>query len=215
VPDLSLIDPETLTTMDNYLTACTGIDAMVHAIEAYVSNASSPLTDIHALEAIRLLLDILVPSIEHPFDIRLRTSVMLGSLEAGLAFSNASLGAVHAMAHSLGGFLDLPHGECNAILLKHVINFNYEAAEERYLSIGEALGIDMRSIDVGARKHALLRAIDSFITSAGIDRNLSQIGVSHGDIPELARKAIADVCMVTNPRRANIRDIEVIYEEAL
>jgi alcohol dehydrogenase class IV len=215
VPDLSLIDPETLTTMDNYLTACTGIDAMVHAIEAYVSNASSPLTDIHALEAIRLLLDNLVPSIEHPFDIRLRTSVMLGSLEAGLAFSNASLGAVHAMAHSLGGFLDLPHGECNAILLKHVINFNYEAAEERYLSIGEALGIDMRSIDVGARKHALLRAIDSFITSAGIDRNLSQIGVSHGDIPELARKAIADVCMVTNPRRANIRDIEVIYEEAL
>ena len=118
---VTLIDPETTTTMDKYLTACTGIDALVHAIEAYVSAASSPIFDLHALEAIRLIQDNLLVAIEDPLDIEIRKNMMLGSLEAGLAFSNASLGVVHAMSHSLGGFLDLPHGECNSILLNHVI----------------------------------------------------------------------------------------------
>ena len=103
VPDVALIDPGTLLTMDPYLTACTGMDALVHAIEAYVSNAHSPITDLHALEAIRLVATHLQASVAQPESYELRSQIMLASLQAGLAFSNASLGCVHAMAHSLGG----------------------------------------------------------------------------------------------------------------
>ncbi|MEN6351531.1 MAG: iron-containing alcohol dehydrogenase, partial [Syntrophomonas sp.] len=120
VPDVALIDPETLLTMPAYLAACTGMDALTHAIEAFVSNATSPLTDILALEAIRLVNSNIIQSLEKPQDMEVRARMMRGSMLAGLAFSNAILGAVHAMAHSLGGLLDLPHGECNAILLRHV-----------------------------------------------------------------------------------------------
>jgi alcohol dehydrogenase class IV len=111
VPDVGLIDPATTTTMDPYLTACTGMDALTHAVEAFVSNASSPITDLHALEAVRLIHEALPAVMAEPDDMRWRGQMMLGSLQAGLAFSNAILGAVHAMSHSLGGYLDLPHGD--------------------------------------------------------------------------------------------------------
>ena len=103
------------TTMDPFLTACTGMDALTHAIEAFVSTGSSMITDIHALEAIKILSSSLVDAVKTPDDIVLRSKIMYGSMEAGLAFSNAILGAVHAMSHSLGGLLDLPHGECNSV----------------------------------------------------------------------------------------------------
>lgn len=137
VPDVSLIDPETTLTMDPFLSACTGIDALVHAIEAFVSTGHGPLTDPHALEAMRLIDGNLVQMIANPGDIALREKIMLGSMQAGLAFSNAILGAVHAMSHSLGGYLDLPHGLCNAALVEHVVAFNYSAAPERFKVIAE------------------------------------------------------------------------------
>jgi len=132
VPDISLIDPATLATMDAFLTACTGMDALIHALEAYVSLGNSLLTDNHALQAMRLISSNLQKSIAEPNNLDYRTNMMLGSLEAGLAFSNASLGAVHAMSHSLGGLLDLPHGLCNAMLLDGVVDFNDGRAEQRY-----------------------------------------------------------------------------------
>lgn len=215
VPDVSLIDPFTLTTADSYLTACTGLDALTHAIEAFVSNAHSPVTDVHALEAIRLISSCLIPAIQNPEDLELRAKVMLGSLEAGLAFSNAILGAVHAMAHSLGGFLDLPHGECNAILLGHVMNFNFHAAEERYLRIGEAMGLDLRGMNTGEKKTAILEDVKRLQKAAGVTRVLGELGVHRNDVPPLSRNALKDPCMVTNPRQPTSRDIEVVYEEAL
>jgi len=157
VPDVALIDPATTITMDAYLTACTGMDALVHAIEAFVSTANSPVMDLHALEAIRLIHTNLIDTIANPDDIELRGKMMLGSLQAGLAFSNASLGAVHAMAHSLGGYLDLPHGECNSILLDHVMAYNYEVSFERYQRIGNILGID---IDKMTPKEARIAVLD-------------------------------------------------------
>ncbi len=215
VPDVSLIDPATTLTMDPFLTACTGIDALVHAIEAYVSTAHSPIFDLHALEAIRLIRANLLKAIAQPDDLELRGRLMLASLEAGLAFSNASLGAVHAMAHSLGGYLDLPHGECNAILLDHVISFNFPEAAERYLRIGEALSLDLRGLSAKQRKQAILKAISHLKMQAGITKTLGERGTSSSDIPFLAKHAIQDPCMVTNPLQPNQRDIEVIYEEAL
>lgn len=215
VPDVSLIDPVTLTTMDRYLSACTGVDALVHAIEAYVSIAHSPITDLHALAAIRLLSSHLLQSLSEPDNLELRSQVMLGSLEAGLAFSNASLGAVHAMAHSLGGLLDLPHGECNAILLEHVMSFNFPEASDRFLHIGEALGLDLGKRSLTEKKAAILAEVMRLRKAGGIDQSLGQKGVHRTDVPELSRKAINDPCIVTNPRRPVRRDLEVIFEEAL
>ena len=215
VPDVSLIDPLTLTTMDNYLAACTGLDALTHAIEAYVSIAHSPITDLHALAAIRLLSSHLVPSLAEPNNVELRKQVMLASLEAGLAFSNASLGAVHAMAHSLGGLLDLPHGEANAILLEHVMSFNFPEAGERFSQIGEAMGLDLQKRSLSEKKAAILAEIGRLRNAVGIDKSLGQKGVSRADIPQLSKKAMNDPCIVTNPRHPVRRDIEVIYEEAL
>ncbi|HWP96538.1 MAG TPA: alcohol dehydrogenase-like regulatory protein ErcA [Syntrophomonadaceae bacterium] len=214
VPDVALIDPDTLTTMTPYLTACTGLDALTHAIEAFVSNANSPLTDLHALEAIRLITSNLFPALEDPNNPTLRGQIMLGSLEAGLAFSNAILGAVHSMSHSLGGFLDLPHGECNAILLHHVIAFNFQAAEDRYRRIGEAMGLDLRGMNSQQIKNTMISEIMRLQKAVGIDRTLGQLGVAHGDIPVLAGKAMKDPCLATNPRKPVKRDIEVVYEEA-
>lgn len=215
VPDVALIDPETLLTMGAYLTACTGIDAMVHAMEAYVSNAHSPITDMHALNAIRLLSVNLLASVKHPEDLGLRSEVMQASLHAGLAFSNASLGVVHALAHSLGGFKDLPHGECNALLLPHALNFNYEVAPERYANIGEALGLDLRGLAVrDARKRIIAQVLD-LRGACGIADGLKARGVASADICGLAEKALKDPCNATNPRAPVQRDLEVIYEEAM
>jgi alcohol dehydrogenase len=214
VPDIALVDPETTFTMDPYLTACTGMDALVHAIEAYVSNAHSPIYDLHALEAIRLISGHLMAAIEHPDDFEARSAMMLASLEAGLAFSNASLGAVHAMAHSLGGYLDMPHGECNALLLEHVIGFNFDAAPLRFEKIGEAFGVPLGGMTGSQRKHAILEKVREFRNAARIAGALGQRGLKSGDIPIVAGNAMKDPCLVTNPRAAGKRDLEVIYEEA-
>ncbi|MCP4297605.1 MAG: iron-containing alcohol dehydrogenase [Proteobacteria bacterium] len=215
LPNVTLLDPATLTTMDNYLTACTGMDALVHAIEAYVSTNSSPLTDIHALHAIDLISSNLLKVLQDPDDLELRAKVMLGSLEAGMAFSNANLGDVHAMAHSLGGFLDLPHGECNAMLLNHVMEFNYSVVPERFLEIGKALGLDLRGLNGRGIKGEIMRSIENLRVKAGIKETLCAKGVKYGDISDLAKRAITDICVTTNPRVTNRRDLEVIYEYSM
>jgi alcohol dehydrogenase class IV len=215
VPDISLIDPATLTTMDAFLTACTGMDALIHALEAYVSLGRSPLTDNHALQAMRLISSNLQKSIAEPNNLDYRTNMMLGSLEAGLAFSNASLGAVHAMSHSLGGLLDLPHGQCNAMLLDSVVDFNYGHAEQRYRDAATAMGIEASGIPSGEIRKRLLAEIRRLRDAVGLGDTLSRSGVHRTEVHELAEAALDDACVVTNPRQVNQRDIEVIYEESL
>ncbi|WP_075173172.1 alcohol dehydrogenase-like regulatory protein ErcA [Neptunomonas phycophila] len=215
VPDVSLIDPETTVTVDPFLSACTGVDALVHAIEAFVSTGAGPLTDMHALDAIRIINTHLVDLVNNPKDIFLREQIMLGSMKAGLAFSNAILGAVHAMSHSLGGFLDLPHGLCNAMLLEHVINFNYPEAESRFKVIAQTLGIDVRGLTTLQVKQRLIQHLVALKANVGLTQKLGINGVTPSDIPILSAKAMTDPCILTNPRRSNQRDVEVVYEEAL
>ena len=215
VPDVALIDPRTLLTMDAYLTACTGMDAMVHAIEAFVSNAHSPITDLHALEAIRLVSTHLRASTAAPADLELRTQIMLASLQAGLAFSTASLGSVHAMAHSLGGYMDLAHGECNALLLPHVMDFNFNTAPERYRRIGEAMGCDLRGLNERESRSRILRHVLDLRRDCGIDDGLAARGVRLDDLPRLAGKAILDPCNATNPRPPSRDDLRALYAEAM
>ena len=215
VPDVALIDPETLTSMDSFLTACTGIDALSHAFEAYVSNASSAVTDLYALEAIRLIHSNLLHSYNNPYDLQSRGKIMLSSLYAGLAFSNASLGCVHSLAHSLGGYLDLSHGECNAILLPHVVDFNYDSASDRYNTIAQTLNIPISGLNNSQIKKILIDHLKSFNQSLGINSNLSDKQVGTSDITVLSAKAIKDPCNATNPKPPKKRDLEVIYSEAM
>jgi alcohol dehydrogenase class IV len=215
VPDVALIDPIATLAMPRELTACTGMDALTHAIEAYLSNAHSPYTDLSAFEAIRMISSSLVRALDHPDDLELRGRMMLGSLEAGLAFSNASLGAVHAMAHSLGGLLDLSHGQCNASLLPYVMDFNFDAAPRRYRDIGEALGLNLKGADNDVVKKAVLNRIVDLQRETGTDRSLASLGVRREHIPELARHAMDDSCMATNPRKPAAGDIEAIFENAI
>lgn len=212
VPDLALIDPLLTTTMPAELTACTGMDALVHAIEAYVSNASSSFTDLHALHAIRLVTRHLAEAIGKPASLEARNGMMLASTQAGMAFSNASLGAVHAMAHSLGGLLDSPHGECNAQLLEHVIAYNYSSAAKRYQEVSHAMGINCPAGQDSCT--ALTEGVRTLRMSIGITGTIAAPGVQYEQIPLLAEKAMLDACMVTNPRRPTQKDIEKIYAAA-
>ena len=215
VPDVALVDPETTLSMDPYLTACTGMDTLTHAIEAYVSTACSPIVDVHALAAIRLVSGNLEQAVLAPAELSARENMMLASLQAGLAFSNASLGAVHAMAHSAGGFLDLPHGECNALLLEHVVRFNMTAAPERYRQVAEAMGIDTRGMDAKTVTVRVTESLANLHRRVGIADGLAARGVRVADLPELARHAVKDACVFTNPRNVNTSDAQAIYGEAL
>jgi alcohol dehydrogenase class IV len=215
IPDISLIDPETVTTMDKFLTACTGMDALAHALEAYVSLGRSPLTNLHALQAVRLISANLQKSIAEPNNLEYRSNMMLASLEAGLAFSNASLGAAHAMSHSLGGLLDLPHGQCNAMILNGVVDFNYGQAAQRYRDIAIAMGIKVDGLPSDKIRKRLVAEIRRLRETAGLGDTLSRFGFHRTEMHELAENALNDPCVVTNPRQPGQRDIEVIYEESL
>ena len=215
VPDVALVDPKCLLTMDAYLTACTGMDALVHAIEAFVSNAASPFTDLHALAAVRMIKTHLANSISDLTDINSRAGVMLASLEAGLAFSNASLGSVHALAHSLGGYLDLPHGECNALLLPHVVSVNFHSAQDRYLELGTVLGLEWKGLSTKQRETSLQNYLIKMREDLGIIGTLKTKGISSSDVKELANKAINDPCNATNPRMPSEDDLEVVLKESM
>jgi len=175
----------------------------------------SPLTDVHALEAMRLISSSFLQSIAEPNNLEYRTNMMLGSLEAGLAFSNASLGATHAMAHSIGGLLDLPHGQCNAMFLNGVIDFNFGHAEQRYRNAAVAMGLEVGGLSSGEIRQRLVTEIARLRDAAGLGGSLSRCGIHRTEVHELAEIALNDPCVVTNPRRPGRRDIEVIYEESL
>jgi len=213
VPDISLIDPQTTLTKPGSLTAATGMDVLTHAVESYVSNASSPVTDLHALEAVRIVASDLPKVIDDPKNAQSRTRMMLASLLAGLAFSNASLGMVHAMAHALGGSFDLPHGDCNALLLEYVASFNYDASAARYGKILGALGGD-GSLGGREGKIAFAHAVSSLRERVGLRSRLRDMGLKKEDFPHLAEFALHDICLVTNPKMPKINDIIGCYERA-
>jgi alcohol dehydrogenase class IV len=169
----------------------------------------------HAREAIRRIHRYLPEAITRPNDGDVRQQVMFGSLTAGLAFSNASLGAVHAMAHSMGGMYDLPHGECNSLLVSHVMRYNWPQAGERYAELAEIFGLELAGRSSAEACKAMIGAIGHFKESIGITATLATRGVRQEDIPGLARTAISDPCMATNPVSPSIQDIETVYAQAL
>lgn len=213
VPDLALIDVVPLMTMDPYLTACTGMDALTHAIEAYVSTASGPLTDIHALKAIDLVNRNLYQAVQKNRTLETMQNMLLASLHAGFAFSNASLGAVHAMAHSLGGTLDLPHGECNSILLEHLVVMNHPYAKEKFKDIAAALGLETRGFSDTDVAEAIKIKLGDLRASVGIHATIISPHVSSEQWDEMVRGALDDPCMVTNPKSLTYEEVKGIYEQ--
>ena len=209
IPELSVIDPDTTMTMDASLTVSTGMDALVHAIESYVSNASSPLTDLFAWEAARLITENL-PAVHHrPADVGARENMMLASLYAGLAFSNASVGLLHAMAHGLGGLYGSIHGEALSTLLEQVIRFNYPCSRERYYELERAM------FGTAGGLESLIDRLNGMMEELGAGGRPGRCGLRREDIPRLSENAVRDPCLATNPRPAKRKDIEVLYERAL
>lgn len=215
VPNISITDPRLLTTMPDSLNAATGLDALTHGIEAYVSLAANTLTDLHALKAIDLISANLTQTIDRPTDVPARVSMAQASLEAGLAFTNAILGATHAMSHQAGGALDLPHGVVNGVLLPHVMRFNAQAVPHRFVPIASALGIDMDRADPQEAGELAAVRVRELADEVGVPRGLSDLGITEDDIASLAKTTMGDACLSTNPRAASVSDIETLFRVAL
>jgi alcohol dehydrogenase class IV len=215
VPDITVIDPRLLTTMPGWLNAATGLDALTHGIEAFVSLGHNQLTDHHALRSIQLVTENLACTMERPTDMPARVLMAQAALEAGLAFTNAILGAAHAMSHQVGGLLDLPHGVINGILLPHVIRFNAEADPEPYAVIATCLGVAGPAVPAAEAALALADRIDRLAIDVGVPRGLTQLGVSMENLPILARNALHDACMSTNPRAADEAQMHALFLAAM
>ncbi|AXA55223.1 L-threonine dehydrogenase [Pseudomonas thivervalensis] len=213
-PLMSVNDPALMVAMPKGLTAATGMDALTHAVEAYVSTAATPITDACALKAITLISNNLRLAVRDGNDLAARENMAYAQFLAGMAFNNASLGFVHAMAHQLGGFYDLPHGVCNAVLLPHVQSFNASVCAARLTDVAHAMGADTRgfSPEEGARN--AIAAIRSLAQDVDIPAGLRDLGVRLNDVPVLAANALKDACGLTNPRAADQRQIEEIFRSA-
>ena len=215
VPDITVIDPRLLTTMPEWLNAATGLDALTHGIEAFVSLGHNQLTDHHALRAVEMVTENLVSTIERPTEMPARVLMAQAALEAGLAFTNAILGAAHAMSHQVGGLLDLPHGVINGVLLPHVVRFNAEADPAPFATIAACLGIaDQRAAALESAL-ALADRLQSLARQVGVPRGLADIGVREEDLPRLATTALQDACMSTNPRPADEAQMQALFRAAM
>jgi alcohol dehydrogenase class IV len=215
IPDIAIVDPELLKTKDAKLAAATGVDALTHGIESYVSLAATPLTDIHALKAVQLVSKNLRKAFADRGDMDANANMAMASLTAGLAFSNAILGAAHAMTHQVDGLIDQHHGETNASILPHVMRFNLEACPERFRDLAVALGEDVTGLDLMAAAERSIDAVNCLISDIGLAKGLAQLGLSEEFIPILSENATKDACLVTNPRSATNKQIEEIFRQAM
>jgi alcohol dehydrogenase len=210
VPEISVTDPELLTTMPAELTAHTGLDALSHAIESCVSEACDFLSRGHAVAAIVALAEHLPRAVDDPFDLDAREAIARASLQAGLAFTNALLGATHAIAHQIGGALDLPHGLLNAILMPHVMRFNAETHAARYVEVARALGVDVQAMSPSVAAEAAIERVEKLARALAIPSGLRALGVDPADFDRFAGNALRDLYITTNPRPVTETDVRNI-----
>lgn len=214
IPDIAIVDPVLLSTKSSSLTASTGMDVLSHAIESYVSLAATPLTDVQALHAIELVSLYLRPSVASKSNVAAKEHMAMASLQAGLAFSNAILGAVHAISHAIGGRLSLAHGDINSILLPHVMSFNLIAAPERFQRIAEKMGKNVAGMTRDESAQAAVELVKKLVYDVRAPQRLADIGVKKTDFSLIADMALEDACMVTNPRDVTKQDVLDILEAA-
>jgi alcohol dehydrogenase len=214
-PDVAVNDPELMVSMPPSLTAATGMDALTHAVEAYVSTMATPTTDAAAIKSIELIAKYLPEAVARGEDIKIRDMMAHAEYLAGIAFNNASLGYVHSMAHQLGGFYDLPHGVCNAILLPYVEAYNKQVVPERFADIAKAMGENIEGLSPEEAADKAIEAIKNLASKIGIPSGLRELGAREEDFKLLAENAMQDVCRLTNPRELSKEDIIEIYRRAM
>lgn len=214
--DLAILDASLTLSKPRHVTAATGIDAMVHAIEAYTNiNRKNPLSDALAREALRLLSFNIVRACEAPNDIAAREAMLLGAMVAGQAFSNSPVGAVHGMAYPLGGLFHVPHGLSNSLMLEPVLRFNAPKADHQYAELADVIAPGATGSDA-EKCGAFIKRIVEIIDATGVERRLSQLGISHNDLPRMAEDAIkAQRVLVNNPREVTYDDALALYTEVL
>ncbi|MBG3021450.1 MULTISPECIES: L-threonine dehydrogenase [Proteus] len=214
-PILSVNDSELMIGMPKGLTAATGMDALTHAVEAYVSIAANPITDACALKAVAMISESLRKVVDNGGDATARENMAYAQFLAGMAFNNASLGYVHAMAHQLGGFYNLPHGVCNAVLLPHVQAYNIQAAAGRLKDIAQAMGVDVSAMSDEQGAKACIEEIRKMAKDVGIPAGLKELGVKEEDFKTLAENALKDACAITNPVQGSESDVIELFRQAM
>lgn len=215
LPLVSINDPELMVGKPPALTASTGMDALTHAVESYVTLNANPATDALAMQAIELVGKHLARAVAYGEDIEAREGMAYASLLAGMAFNNSGLGYVHAMAHQLGGLLDMPHGVANAILLPHVERWNLMVNPEKFAKIAVVLGANIDGMGKMEAAEAAITTIERLSRDIGIPSGLASMGVKDSDLPKMAELALQDGNAGCNPRKGTVYDIIALFESAM
>ncbi len=213
-PDVALLDPELTRGLPPGLTAATGIDALTHAIEGYVSLYAEPVSDALCLHAIRLIARYLRRAVVNGDDMEARGYMLLASTIAGMGFSNALCGVVHALAHACGGRYGVAHGVANGILLTHGMEFNQTVAVERLGHVAEAMGISTRQLPGDLAARAAVSAVSDLRAAIGLPAGLREVGVQREGLAQLAEDALGDAMMISNPRSATADELVALLERA-
>lgn len=215
IPMIAIVDPELMYSMPKGLTAATGMDALTHAIESYITPGAWLMSDMFEIKAIEQIALHLKNAVDNGTDQVAREGMAVAQYIAGMGFSNVGLGIVHSMAHPLGAFYDTPHGVANALLLPYVMEYNAESpAAPKYKDIARAMGVDVTGMTEQEGVRAAIDAVISLSKSINIPQKLHEIGVREEDIPALSVAAFNDVCTGGNPRPTSPKEIEAIYRKA-
>ncbi len=215
IPCCSIIDAELMYTLPKGTTAATGMDALTHAIEGYITKAAWELSDMFEIEAIRMINKHLRTAVYDPTNPVGRHGMAVAQYVAGMAFSNVGLGVVHGMAHPMGSLFDIPHGVANALLLPTVMEFNKPVCIDKYVEIAKAMDAYKEGMTKAEAAQAACDAVRALAIEVGIPQHLSEIGIKEEDIDALADQAIADVCTPGNPRQVTRADIVELYRRVL
>jgi len=215
IPAVAIIDPELMYSLPKGLTAATGMDALTHAIEGYITKGAWALSDMFEIEAIRMINENLVTAVEEPTNPKGREGMALAQYVAAQAFSNVGLGLVHGMAHPMGSLFDVPHGVANALLLPTIMEFNIPCCIEKYGVIARTMGVDTSGMSAEEAAQAACDAVKALAIKVGIPQHLTDLGIKESDIPALAQQAIEDVCTPGNPRDVTLEDIVELYKKVL
>ena len=215
IPAVAIVDAELMYSLPASLTAATGMDALTHAIEGYITKGAWALSDMFEIEAIRMISRNLPTAVAEPSNAVARDAMAVAQYVAGMAFSNVGLGLVHGMAHPLGSLFDIPHGVANALLLPTIMEWNMPACLDKYPAIAEAMGVDISDMTREEAAQAACDAVKALSIKVGIPQHLSEIGIKESDIDTLSEQAIADVCTPGNPRDVAIEDIKALYAKVL
>ena len=215
IPAVAIIDAELMYSLPKSLTAATGMDALTHAIEGYITKGAWKMSDMFEIEAIRMISRHLPVAVAEPSNAEARNGMAVAQYIAGMAFSNVGLGLVHGMAHPLGSLFDIPHGVANALLLPTVMEFNMPCCLDKYPEIARAMGVDTAGMSREEASRAACEAVKALAIEVEIPQRLSELGITVADIDRLADQALADVCTPGNPRPVTLDDIKTLYRSLL